>query len=195
MTRRQAGVFFMKKHYIYLPGLGEGLLTPFRRALLWLWRLRGMRVTFVEMRWNDTAESWQQKYQRLVDAAKEHENQQLILIGESAGGAMALQALSKGEIDFDTVVTVCGYNHGASGLADIQSKLHPAFVELVKANDDLQLSSDHSGKLINLYSEFDQTVRPERSLVDGARHNKLPKLPHMSAITYILLVTIKRYLG
>ena len=124
---------------LYITGLGENL-HPIRRLLLISWRLRGKRYELIEMRWNDEQETYQQKQQRILSRIDADNNQPVILIGESAGGAMALSMLANFSHKIDQVITICGYNHTTSKINQKYSKVGGAkHIEITTPNHQLSI--------------------------------------------------------
>lgn len=156
-------------HYIYIPGLG-GSFDLLRRLALLGWRRPNTTVTFVSMNWDDTTENWQQKYTRVKQAMKAARDDKVVLVGESAGGAMALYAFIKNGSKYCQAITICGYNHGAADVDIGHKTAHPAFYRLVpKVDKALRgLSKDQRTRITTLYSMADKTVRPGHSRIIGA---------------------------
>lgn len=179
-------------HLIYLPGLGDGY-DGVRRLALTMWRKLGLRVTFIPLRWNDTNETYQAKRARIeaiVDSSRHGEK--TVLVGESAGGAIALAAgLNDGRID--QVITLCGKNRGAERLARSIDKLHPAFRDAVK-DADMQLA--HSSvaerrKVVTFYSERDMVVAKRDTLIPDAKAVRV-RIPGHQVVIMAILFVIKR---
>jgi len=173
--------------YLYITGLGENL-HPIRRLLLISWRLRGKRYELIEMRWNDERETYQQKQQRILSRINAEKKQPVILVGESAGGAMALSMLANFSHKIDQVITICGYNHTASKINDPHRALHPALVQVVEFNDrhmnDIVRNSD---KITNIYSLADGTIDQKYSKVGGAKHIEITTPNHQLSIVRSIL--------
>lgn len=175
----------MKRHYVYLPGFGGGIFNPFRRlGLLLFWRSRGHSVSFVPMHWTDRNESYQQKFARIESEVKRRPNRSIVVVGESAAGAMALYVLASDVPRVEAVVTVCGYNHGHKDLLEQQKFLHPAFDSLVERVDRLlpKLTAAQKRGIITIYTPFDDVVTKDHTLIDGSRAVKLSSRTHFGAI-------------
>lgn len=179
-------------HYIYIPGLGDRF-DFLRRLMLVSWRVRGAWVTFVPMRWSDNAETAEQKYTRVAKAIEQASGDEVVLVGESAGGAMVLWAFSRHVQSVDRVVTVCGYNVGAANIEQSRRQHHPAFhpvsVEAEKAVR--KLSANDRQRITTIYSTRDTTVTPEHTRIDGAREVVLRTPGHFWSIVYVLIKGMK----
>lgn len=176
------------KHVIYIPGLGDHF-DPLRRLVLATWGFRGTRVTFVPMRWNHRHESYEDKYERVARAIEAARGSAIVLVGESAGGAMALLAFSRNLSRVDQVVTICGYNHGAADVHPYHKLRHPAFYHLMPMVDDVvtKLTRNSRERITTVYSTRDHVVTPRHSRIDGAREKVLHTPGHFLSIASTLL--------
>lgn len=175
-------------HLVYIPGLGDRF-DPLRRLALRRWRGAGVTVTFVPMRWNDHRETYEQKYERIAEAIARIEHGDVTLVGESAGGAMALLAFSRQRDRVGSVVTICGYNHGAADVHHYHKRTHPAFYHMMPIVDEIvgTLSSDMRRLITTIYSTRDHVVTPAHSCIDGARETVVYTPGHLLAIARVLL--------
>ncbi len=175
-------------HYIYIPGFGERFDEARQKALR-RWSDASTRVTFVPMYWNDRDEPYQKKFERIVEVIATASGDEIRLVGESAGGAMAVYSFLRLHDSVDAVITVCGYNHGAEGIGASVRVNHPAFYALVCAVDAeiAELSMDDRRRITTLYSRHDHVVRPKRSRIDGTSHRVLLTPGHFLSIASVLL--------
>lgn len=179
----------MTKHYIYLPGFGDHF-DLFRRLVLRLkWQDQKTRVTFVPMQWANRHETYEQKYQRVETAVIDAVGDEITVVGESAGGAMAMLALSRNSEKIRGVVTICGYNHGAADVHPIHKLRHPAFPELMPVIDKIVDGFDPKtrAQITTIYSTLDSVVEPQHSIIEGAKAVVLQKPGHFSNITRALI--------
>ncbi|MFZ1360525.1 MAG: alpha/beta fold hydrolase, partial [Candidatus Saccharimonadales bacterium] len=114
--------------YIYIPGFGD-LLTRGRKLLIRLF-WRGRRVVVFDSRWSDIAESATDKKRRLKRLIDRHDGKQLVFVGESAGGSLAI-LMAMEYSDRARFVTICGYNHDQASIHQIHQQTHLAFFDLV----------------------------------------------------------------
>jgi predicted alpha/beta hydrolase family esterase len=175
------------RHYIYIPGLGDQF-TPLRCIALWRWKSRDERVVLVPMKWTDKAETYEQKYARVAREIERLKSKEIILVGESAGGAMALLAFSRHVGDVNSVVTICGYNTGAAGI-NPGRRHNPALYPLLAKVDGIipRLSPTLRQRIITIYSTKDNVVTPRHSRIEGARKLVLHTPGHMRNITHLLI--------
>lgn len=175
---------------IYIPGLGDGYDRA-RQLAVRYWNSDAVTVCFVAMKWSRKTESFEQKYERIMEVARvaRQTNEKIVLVGESAGGAMALYTLRQAGSAIDYVVTVCGYNHGASGLARYHETAHPAFYALMPRVDEIvgTMTADERRKITTVYSRLDRVVTPDHTLIVGAdaRSSTIPG--HGLSIAWMLV--------
>ena len=183
-------------HFIYIPGLGDRF-DVLRRIVLRRWRRDDVRVTFVPMRWNDKSETYEQKYARVAKTINSVKDDETVLIGESAGGAMALLALSRNTSLLSSVVTICGYNRGASDIAPYRRNRHRALYPLLVEVDVLtpQLSLRQRQKVTTIFSTRDRTVTPNHSILDKAQQFIFHTPGHLVTIAWVLMTGIEKYIS
>lgn len=176
------------KHIIYIPGFGEHF-DPLRRLALRRWRNRDTEVTFVPMRWNNRQETYEEKYDRIAKIVEGVKEDEIVLVGESAGGAMAQLAFSRMLSEVSRVVTICGYNHGAADVHLIHKHTHPAFYNMMPVIDDIvkHLRKETRRRITTIYSSRDRVVTPEHSRIDGAEEIILHTPGHSMNIARTLL--------
>ena len=151
-------------------------------------RLRGIHIRLIPMRWSDTGETYPQKQERIMNALIRDEPARVILVGESAGGAMAIRMLMDYEQSIAGVVTICGYLHGASGINPQHDILHPAFVKTVQANDkSLERLRSLANRVTTLYSEQDSVVAGRYSYLKGMKRVVLQGSRHQLPIVGVVL--------
>lgn len=175
------------KHYIYIPGFGtwQDLL---RRLALQRWRSKSSKVSFVPMRWLDRADTYEHKYARVIRAIELADGDEIILVGESAGGAMALGAFARDIERVDRVVTVCGYNHGSQDIGASYRRRSPAFYTAVQESEQslTTFSPTVRNRITTIYSITDRTVTPSHSRIDGSLAVELSSGGHLLNIARVL---------
>lgn len=141
------------------------------------------------MTWNDRSETYEQKYERIMQAIDAADGDEIILVGESAGGAMALLVFSRKRDQVSRVVTICGYNHGAESVHPHHKSAHPAFYQLMPIVDDIveQLPLEDRERITTLYSTRDHIVTPQHSCIEGSREVVLHSPGHLMSIARVLL--------
>ncbi|MEO5499209.1 MAG: alpha/beta fold hydrolase, partial [Candidatus Saccharimonadales bacterium] len=122
---------------------------------------------------------------RLIDT---YPDERVTLVGESAGGAMAIVAMRIFEDTIENVVTLCGMNYGAGSVSPYLYKSNPAFQDvMIKADTILPTMTDaEKNQMFILYSSKDFTVRPSSSLIAGVMSHDLKIAGHMVAILTVL---------
>lgn len=175
-----------KFRVIYVPGLGDSFDSA-RRTALWLWKLWGVQVTLVPMRWN-TSETYEDKYLRLIGEIKKHNH--VIIIGESAGAAMALRATNEMN-SVKHCITLCGVCRPTAHIGDGYSNRAPA---LRQATKNIPHEHKKAKNITSFYSPFDVTVIPKNAVAHTAKRQKIYLPGHMTAIGYGLLVYIPWFL-
>ena len=175
----------MKQHFIYIPGLGDSY-DPVRQFFLKTWRLRGdVSTELVSMHWS-SGESYESKVRRVQKAiGRAPKDAEVVLVGESAGGAVAVAVCAATNL---RCVTVCGKNLRVSTIGDGYSSKNIALKPAVAAVDKLHEAADLPVDRIRvLYSQFDQTVHPDDSKIPGAQTRRFKIPTHMLAIAWINL--------
>jgi len=185
-----------RQHIIYISGGGDKY-DRVRRFGLRFWRRRGVKATHMPMHWSDPSETFEQKLRRLKEELTRYPGMQTILVGESAGGAVALCALRRFATDIDQVVTVCGMNQGAANVSGRLYDKNPAFRDAMREVDDVvaTLSEQERSKILTLYSSFDQTVRPQHTLLKSVTSRDLKMPGHAVTILYVLFLRYRLVTG
>lgn len=175
------------KHIIYIPGLGDGY-DPIRKLGLRLWRRKDVKVTHIAMHWLDQNETMEQKIERVQTAVNKYPDAETIVVGESAGGAMAIVVADKFAHDISEVVTVCGMNFGVANVSPHLYKKNPAFRSVMERADEIhdRLAQQAKDRMFILYSSRDFTVRPRNTLVRGVASKDIGYVGHMTAILAVL---------
>lgn len=181
----------MVTRIIYIPGLGDHF-DSWRQWALRRWNSDDIRVSFVPMKWHaGDDESYSEKFERIATVAREAHarNERVVVMGESAGGAMALYAFSQAGDVIDRVVTLCGYNHGAPQLSPRYQSTQPAFFQLMPKVDQIveNLSEPQRQQITTFYSTHDHVVRPYRTLIDGTKVVERKTPGHLFSIAWLLI--------
>lgn len=141
------------------------------------------------MRWNDRHETYEEKYERIIKAIGQAKGEEVVLVGESAGGAMVLFTFSRQLDRVSRVVTICGYNHGAADVHSYHKRAHPAFYQMIPMVDLIVegFTTDARRRITTIYSSRDRLVTPKHSRIDGSREVIKHTPIHVLAITKVLL--------
>ena len=163
----------MAKQIIYFPGFGSKQ-DGMRVIALKCWRIFGVRAQLVPMNWHDKNESFEAKLQRARQAVlhARRSGYDISLIGESAGGSMALNIAA---IESLPVLTICGVDNPAIYLTKSTKQSAPAFVESVRLLSEslkkLNISSIHT-----VSAAYDTVVHSQDSTIVGAKKSSRIKL-------------------
>lgn len=175
-------------HVIYIPGIGDHY-DWLRKLALKRWRNSDTNVTFVPMRWSNRHETYEQKYQRIRAVIEEANGSNITLVGESAGGAMALLTFSRSQAETNQVITICGYNHGAGDVHQYHKYRHPAFYRLMPLVDRTieDLDSKARRRITTFYSLNDRTVTPSHTRIKEATEIVVHASGHFASIAHVLI--------
>lgn len=175
------------RHYIiYIPGLGNGS-DGGRKLALKFWRFFGVQTELVPMFWYD-AGPFQEKLERVIQAveAAEAKGYTVSIVGESAGGSMAINAVAACPNVYK-LVTIAGANDPDAKVSPLTLQKSPAF------DVSLQMIR-HSIKRINLERTFtiralsDRIVHARHAIIKDARNLRIFSIGHMATIILCLTV-------
>src|SRR4051812_26587407 len=111
-------------HILYISGLSDDL-DRWRLRALKLWRFRGVSVELVPMNWRSG--TFEQKLARIDQAINRAKGKRIVIIGESAGGSMAVHTYARRADDLYKVMTICGKNTHPEGVSPHYYRDNPAF--------------------------------------------------------------------
>lgn len=176
----------MRRRVLYIPGLGDDYDAG-RRLALRLWRIYGVRAELIPMRWAHEA-TYEAKYNRVLAAIKaaETRGEEVVLIGESAGGSMALNVFAD-RPSVEKVITICGVNSPHISIAPRLKHRNPAFAESV-SRLAVAIPKIDVTKLSILYALYDESVAPQYTRIPAATLKRVPGVGHL--LTIALLLTI-----
>ena len=179
----------MKQHVIYIPGLGDSY-DFLRRLGLVFWRRPHVAVTLVPMRWRDPHETYEEKIARITGAIEKYDDRSVVLVGESAGGAVAIACYRRFHERVARVVTVCGMNQGVGAVSPILYRKNRAFRDAMIASDRAlpTLTAKNKTSMLTIYSSNDGVIGKKDTLLEGVRSIDVNVPLHMLAIGYVLLV-------
>lgn len=175
------------RHYaIYIPGLGDGADNG-RSLALWFWRLQGVTTEFVPMLWYD-GRTYEEKLRRVLDAidGAQEKGYKVTLIGESAGGSMAINAAARRR-SIHRLITIAGANDPDGKVSPLTLKRSPSF------DNSLQSVRQSLGvfpveRTHTVHGIVDYVVRTRHTLIKGARSQVVPTFGHMATIILCLSV-------
>lgn len=178
------------KHYIlYISGLGDGY-DGFRNFLLSFWRIFGVRTELVPMQWYD-GKNYEEKFARVEKAIKQAQGKgyTVSLIGESAGGSMAMNIFARDE-SLHRLISLCGVNSYRTPISPRIFQRGPAFKRSVSILNESQASAVKTRiKHITVITAiYDPTVPIKTNVVPGARRVTIWSIGHLTTIILSLSI-------
>lgn len=184
MTTRKAS------HVIYIPGLGDGYDRS-RLFLLRLWRYRDITVELVPMLWS-VDDGFEAKRQHVYDAIDRAlaKNKRIILVGESAGGSMAVNVYAARSGDISKVITLCGKNTHPETVSKKLYQKHPAFRQSMNnVNASIRrLEISDRQRFTSIYPLHDPVVPVSETLLPDCRRVRVFAYGHLVPILLCLSV-------
>jgi len=177
-----------RTHVIYLPGLGDRY-DPMRCFFLRAWSLYGVRVTMIPMRWSSD-ESYDAKRARVLSALDMLNNERIVLMGESAGGSMAVSVFAAQSGVVAGAMTLCGKNTRSDNVSPRIYAHNPAFRESMQQAETLvkTLRPKQSEQFVSIVPLYDPTVPVAETLIPGCQKMTLPLVGHLVAILAMLTI-------
>lgn len=181
---------YQSTHVIYIPGLGDNY-DPTRRCLLGLWRYRNITTELIPMEWSvdDGFELKRQRVYTAIDRARS-KNKRIVIVGESAGGSMAVNVYAARTKDIAHVVTLCGKNTHPETVSPQLYKKNPAFRDSMNSVDEsIRLLSDNARRhFTSIYPLHDPVVPVHETLLAGCRQVRIFAYGHLVPI--LLLISL-----
>lgn len=170
-------------HLLYISGFGDRY-DPARRVLLGRWRFEGVTVELVPMNWTNKGESFETKMARINKAIDAHGDKRVVVMGESAGGSMAVHICASRGADVYRVVTLCGKNTTPQTVSPHLYGKYPAFkTSMDKLEDSLEkIQPDVRRQFISVHPVYDSIVPVGETLLPGCRELILPGKGHLTVI-------------
>ena len=178
----------MPVHIIYVPGLGDRF-TIWRRFFLKFWTIYGITAELIPMNWVDE-ESYEAKMQRLQTAITAAKNKRLILIGESAGGSVVLNAYARYSHSLYKAMTICGKNTAPHHVSPTIYARHPAFkVSMSHTTHSVaSLSRERRQNFISIHPIVDTVVPVRETLIPDCKSIRLWTFGHLLTILFCLTI-------
>lgn len=176
-----------KLHIIYIPGLGDNS-DELRQLGLKTWRLWGVSTELIPMQWND-GEQYSAKLARVlgaIDAAKKA-GYLVAIVGESAGGSMAINATAARRSSVASLLTICGVDSPSIRPSATILRKSPAFKDSI-AELATSLSSLDLTKVQTISALIDGVVYHNVSTITGARNFRVLGIGHLPTIALCLTV-------
>ena len=114
----------------------------------------------------------------------------IVLVGESAGGCVALNALLEQPDSVQGVVTVCGLNNPYARIGQTTQLTNPAIQPALDllAKNIKRLQPEIAARVVSIHPEYDPTVAITDTKVPGGRELGVAGKGHMSVITRYLTI-------
>lgn len=174
---------------IYIPGLGKERSLARQRWIVCRWNNSNTKAIFLEPKWNDHSEGYDDKLKRLKKTITELEiskYSKITFFGTSAGGTLGLNLFSLFAHYTQTrFVCICGKLTGPNLIGAKYSKPHPALVPSVKhtvrlIKEDLKI--DRKDRLLSVIPLYDEVVSNKCMKIEGARHKRQLTFLHVPSI-------------
>jgi len=174
-------------HILYLSGLGDDL-DRWRLRALKLWHFRGVTVELVPMTWRSG--TFEQKLARIDQAINRAKGRRVVLIGESAGGSMAIHTYARRGDDLYKVMTLCGKNTKPETVGERYYKHHPALRgSMEHLNESLaELTTAQKKKFVSIHPLYDPLVPIRETLLPGCKQVRLWAYGHLAVIIVALTI-------
>ncbi len=175
---------------IYISGLGDRY-DSFRRLALKHWGIYGVETELVSMSWAD-GKSYEEKKQRVIDAihAVDSTSTRVVIIGESAGGSMALNVYADQADYIFKAMTLCGKNTGPEKVSPSYYRRNPAFkTSMSLVNDSInRLKKSDRQRFISLHPIVDGVVPVKDTLIPDCKTVTLFSFGHLTTIFLALTI-------
>lgn len=181
----------MKKqpiHIIYLSGFGTQYDAVRQRALR-LWCFRGVTVELVPLRW-ESEESFGQKQARVDRAIDAKKDRRVVILGESAGGSMAVHVYARRAATLHKVMTICGKNAHPETVSESYYKRSPAFRESMRQlpHSTSLLTKKQTQDFVSIHPFYDPVVPVRETLLPGCKQVRLFAAGHLLVIACALTI-------
>ncbi len=181
---------YTKTHIIYIPGFGAKY-DWLRSFILSKWRFKGITVDMVPMNWHEG--TFDQKMNAINKAVDRAKSKRIVLIGESAGGSMAVHMYAHRPDDLSGVITLCGKNILPETVQQRYIDNSPAFgVSMKNLNNSIKMiPAVNRSKFVSVYPIYDPVVPVNETLLPGCRRKRLLLVGHVSVIFITITVLAK----
>ena len=175
-------------HILYLSGFGDNY-DSYRLRLLKLWRFRGVSVELVPMRW-ESQETFAQKLARVDQAIDQAAGKRIVIVGESAGGNMAVHVYARRPNDIYRVMGLCGKASHPETVGQRYYDRSPAFKTAMEGLNDATalLTEVQKREFVSIHPLYDSVVPVRETLLPGCRQVRLWTVGHFFAIMTALTV-------
>lgn len=175
-------------HILYISGFGNRY-ELLRLRILKRWHYRDVTVELVPMRWTGK-ESFEQKIARIDRAIDRAVGKRIVIIGESAGGSMAVHMYARRPDDFYKVMGLCGKASHPETVGERYFERSPAFrTSMERLNDSIaQLSNKQKREFVSIHPLYDPVVLIPQTLLSGCRQVRFLSFGHLFSIFLALTI-------
>ena len=141
----------------------------------------------VPMRWTSD-EKYTDKRARVKKLLTDAPSERIVLMGESAGGSMALSLYAAHADTAAGAMTLCGKNTRSDNVAPRIYARNPAFRDsMQQAEVSVQeLSKTQRSKFVSIVPFYDPTVPVQQTLIPDCQKMTLPAVGHLLSILAML---------
>lgn len=147
-----------------------------------------MTVELVPMTWD--AGTFEQKLARIDRAIDRARGKRIVIIGESAGGSMAVHMYARRPDDLYKVMTLCGKNSHPETVNPLYFERSPAFkTSMERLNESLaQLTDQQRQRFVSIHPLYDPLVPVRETILPGCRQVRLWVVGHFPVVVLALTV-------
>lgn len=184
------------QHLVIIPGIGATVV--WYKFLTRNWEKKyGTKTHLLFFGWNGKASEFPEKFKKIERHLDEYikENENVSILGISAGGSAAVNLFIPRRDKIKNVVTVCGrvrdpnvrqmWNHRPKALV-----LYEESVKLSEANLD-KLSQEDKKRILTIRPIYDEIVPLRTMIIDGAENRRIFAAQHMVSISLAMTLYSK----
>jgi len=177
-------------HILYVSGLGDRY-DRFRRRALRGWSIWGVHATLMPMTWADGG-TFETKYATLQAEADRlrKAGKRVVLIGESAGGSVIMNALADTPEEYHRFVTICGKNWNARNVSPYLYGKNPAFKTSMRLADEKtdNIPATSLAHFISVCPLYDPVVPVSQMILKNGQVMRLFTVGHFVSIVLALTI-------
>ena len=174
-------------HIIYLPGFG-GKYDNARLKILRWWRFRNVTVEMIPLRWEQG--TFEQKIAAIDRAIDRAAGKRIVLLGESAGGSMAVHMYARRPDDLHRVMTLCGKNSHpetvSQQLLDYSAAFKTSMEKLPQSG--AELTREQKANFVSIHPLYDTVVPVHETTLPGCKQVRLWAVGHFIVIFLALTI-------
>lgn len=183
------------KDVIFIPGLGDEMVTSWVERLVGHWRNKRTQLYFFDARWN-AAETFTAKKQRFLtwlDELNLKPESEKLLYGISAGGALAMVVFGERKSLINKMILIAPKLQRAELIGPKYRQHNPALVQTVEASQAVMdnLSDSDKLKIISHRPLIDDVIARADMVVEGAETKTIPFIGHALSIGFALLFLVR----